>query len=147
MLRETLTPDLVTTDLPGIDKASVVRALLHMLVRTGKVKDPDLALKDLLDHEGEMSTGMENGIAIPHVKTDAVEELLACVGVSRRKIDFESLDRKPSRIFIMTLSPQGTGGPHVRFLADISRLLREPRIRRQVLKARTDAQLFEMLTR
>lgn len=147
MLKETLTPELVTTDLPAVDKPGAIRALLDMLVRTGKVKDPERALRDLLDHEAEMSTGMENGIAIPHVKTDAVDELTACVGVSRRKIDFESLDRKPSRIFIMTLSPKGTGGPHAQFLADIGRLLRDARTRKQILKARSDEQLLEILTR
>ncbi len=139
--------ELVTTDLQGANKPGVIRALLEILCRTGKVKDKDLALKDLLDHEAEMSTGMENGIAIPHVKTDAVEELVACIGVSRRKIEFENLDRKPSRIFIMTLSPKGSGGPHARFLADISRLVSDARVRKQILKARTDEQLLQILTR
>ncbi len=146
MLKETLTPDLVTIDLQGTDKAGIIAALLDILCRTGKVKDPALALKDLLDHEAEMSTGMENGIAIPHCKSDAVDELVACVGVSRRKIDFENLDRKPARIFIMTLSPRGGTGPHVKFLADVGRLLRDPRIRKQMLKAKTPEQLFEILT-
>lgn len=146
MLKETLTLDLVTTDLPGTDKPSVIRALLDLLVKTGKVKDPDQALTDLLEHEAEMSTGMQDGIAIPHVKTDTVDELITCVGISKRKIDFESLDRKPSRIFIMTLSPKGTVGPHARFLAEIGTLLREARIRKQILKAKNDEQLLDILT-
>ena len=146
MLKEALTIDLVTTNLGGTDKPSVIRALLEMLCRTGKVKDAELALRDLLDHEAGMSTGMEHGIAIPHAKSDAVDELVACVGISRHKIDFENLDRKPSRIFIMTLSPKGSGGPHVRFLADISRLLTDKRKRKAMLKARTDQDLFTLLT-
>jgi mannitol/fructose-specific phosphotransferase system IIA component (Ntr-type) len=146
MLKETLTTELVTVDLSGNDKPGVIRALLDLLCRTGKIKDPELALKDLLDHEAEMSTGMENGIAVPHVKTDAVDELVACVGISRRKIDFESLDRQPSRIFIMTLSPIGSSGPHARFLADIARLLGDAKTRKKILKAKTDTQLFELLT-
>lgn len=146
MLKETLTPELVTIDLPGNDKPSIIRALLDILCRTGKVKDPELALKDLLDHEAEMSTGMENGIAVPHVKTDAVEQLLACVGITKRKIDFECLDRQPARIFIMTLSPKGSGGPHAQFLGDIARLLSDARIRKKILKAKSNEQLFELLT-
>jgi len=145
MLKETLTPELVTIDLAGTDKHSIIVALLEILCRTDKVKDKGLALKDLLDHEAEMSTGMENGIAIPHAKSDAVDELVACVGVSRRKINFENLDRKPSRIFIMTLSPKGTTGPHVQFLGDIGRLLKDAKIRKRILKAKSDEQLFEIL--
>ena len=146
MLKETLTPELVTVDLQGSDKPSIIRALLDMLCRTEKVKDQELALKDLLDHEAEMSTGMENGIAVPHVKTDAVDELLACVGITKKKIDFESLDRQPSRIFIMTLSPKGSSGPHARFLGDIARLLSDAKMRKKILKTKSDEQLLELLT-
>ena len=146
MLKETLKPELVTVDLSGTEKHSIIRALLDILCQTGKVRDPDLAYRELLQRETDMSTGMENGVAIPHNKTDTVTELIACVGVSRRKINFESLDRKPSRIFVMTLSPKDATGPHVRFLADIGRLLRDAKLRKQILKAKTDQQLYEILT-
>ncbi|POR01514.1 PTS sucrose transporter subunit IIABC [Alkalispirochaeta sphaeroplastigenens] len=146
MLKETLTVDLVTTDLPGSDKDQVIRALLDLICTSGKVHNPALALEDVLAHETGMSTGMEHGIAIPHAKTDAVDSLVACVGISRRKIDFESLDRKPAQIFIMTLSPRGGTGPHVQFLAEISKLLKDARMRKQLLKAKSDEELLELLT-
>ncbi len=146
MLKETLTLDLVTTDLPGRTKSEVIRALLELVCRSGKVRDPAAALQAVLAHEAGMSTGMEHGIAIPHAKTDAVEGLVACVGITRRKINFESLDRRPARIFIMTLSPQGAGGPHVQFLADISRILKDAAVRKRLLKARSNEELLEILT-
>ena len=145
MLREVLTPELVTTDLPGHDKRSVIRHLLELLAQSGKVKDFDLALRDLLEHEAKMSTGMENGIAIPHAKSDAVDGLIAAIGVTRRKINFECLDRRPARIFIMTLSPTGIGGPHVKFLAEIGRLLQDKRRRKRMLNARTSEELLDAL--
>ena len=147
MLKETLTLDLVTTGLAGRDKQEIIRSLLDLVCNSGKVKDPEVALRDVLDHEAGMSTGMENGIAIPHAKTDAVDELVACVGVSKRKIDFENLDRKPSQIFIMTLSPKHGNGPHVQFLAEISRILKDAKIRKTILKAKDDAELLQILTR
>lgn len=147
MLKETLSIDTVTTDLPGTDKDGVIRALLDLICKSGKVKDPELALDDVLAHETGMSTGMEQGIAIPHAKSDAVDQLVACVGVSRRKIDFESLDRKPAQIFVMTLSPRDGTGPHVQFLAEISRLLKEAKFRKKILKAKTDEELLEILTK
>lgn len=146
MLKETLTLDLVTTDLPGKDKNEIIRSLMDLICKSGKIKDPAMALDDVLAHETGMSTGMEQGIAIPHAKSDSVDELVACVGISKRKIDFESLDRKPAQIFVMTLSPRDGTGPHVQFLAEISRLLKDARLRKQLLKAQDNAELLKILT-
>ncbi len=146
MLKEVLSVDLVTTNLQGRDKREIIYNMLKLLDKSGKVKDFDLAFKDLLDHEAGMSTGMDNGIAIPHAKSEAVDELIAAVGISKRKINFECLDRKPAQIFVMTLSPKGTGGPHVQFLADIGRLLRDKKQRKALLAAKNDAELLEVLT-
>jgi len=146
MLKDILTLDLVTTDLPGSDKSTVIKSLLNLICNTGKVKNPEVALSALLEHEMGMSTGMENSIAIPHAKTDAVEELVACVGITKKKIDFECLDRKPAQIFVMTLSPKEGVGPHIQFLAEISRLLKDPKFRNSLLKAKNNTQLLELLT-
>ncbi len=145
MLKEVLNLKLVTTDLQGRNKREVIFSMLELISRSGKVKDFDLALNDLLDHEGGMSTGMENGIAIPHAKTDAVDELIVAVGITRRKVNFECLDRKPAQIFVMTLSPKDTFGPHVQFLADIAVLLKDKKKRKEMLKAKTDGELLQVL--
>lgn len=146
MLKEALSLDVITTDLQGNDKNEVIGNLLELICRSGKVKDASLALADVLSHEKVMSTGMEHGIAIPHAKTSAVDQLVACVGISRRKIDFESLDRKPARIFIMTLSPKGDAGPHVRFLSEISRLLRDKKTCKALLGATNNQDVLAILT-
>lgn len=145
MLKDILNPALVTVDLQGRDKREIIRNLLDLLCATGNVKDRELALRDLLDHEAGMSTGMENGIAIPHAKSDAVDRLIVAVGVSKRKIDFECLDRKPAQIFIMTLSPKLAGDQHIRFLAEIGRLLGDKAMRRSILEARSDEELLRTL--
>jgi len=146
MLKESLSIDLVTTQLVGRNKHEVIEALMELICKSGKIIDREQALRDVLDHEAGMSTGMENGIAIPHAKTDAVDELVACVGITRRKIDFENLDRKPSQIFIMTLSPKSGTGPHVQFLAEISRLLTDAKTRKAMIKAKSDEDLLHVLT-
>ena len=143
---EQLTIDLVTTDLEGRDKRSIIENMLKLLSSTGQVKDYDLALRDLLEHEARMSTGMENGIAIPHAKSLAVDGLIVAVGVSQRKIDFECLDRRPAQIFIMTLSPPGAGGPHVQFLTEIGHLLKDKRKRKRLLQAKNKEELLSVLT-
>ena len=146
MLREVLNPELVTIELEGSDKRSVIQSLIALIEKSGKLHDRELALKDVLSHESDTSTGMENGIAIPHAKTDAVSELVACVGVTRKGIEFECLDRKPAHIFVMTLSPKDGTGPHVKFLAEVARLLKEGKVRKKVLKAKTNDELFEVFT-
>ncbi len=145
MLKEVLSVNLVTTDLQGKDKREIITNLLNILDASGKVKDYDMALRDLLEHEAGMSTGMENGIAIPHAKSDAVDELIAAVGISKKKINFECLDRRPAQIFIMTLSPKDAGGPHVQFLAEIGKLLRDRKKRKALLSSKNDEQLLKVL--
>lgn len=146
MLREALTQDLVAVGLPGRTKSEVIETLLQMLCSSGKIKDRERALADILANEARMSTGLEQGIAIPHAKTDAVDQLVACVAVTANKIDFESIDHKPAQIFIMTLSPRDNTGPHVQFLAEVSRLLKNKKARQRVLDARDSAELYSVLT-
>lgn len=145
MLSELLRPELVTVDLQGRDKREIIRNMLDLICASGKVKDRELALRDLFDHEAGMSTGMENGVAIPHAKSDAVDGLIAAVGVSKRKIDFECLDRKPAQIFVMTLSPKIAGDQHIRFLAEIGRLLSDKTMRKRILEAKSDGELLKTL--
>ena len=146
MLKEVLKENLVTTELEGNNKREIIYNLLKLLYKSGSVSDFDKALNDILANEGRMSTGMENGIAIPHAKSDTVDTLIAAVGISKRKIDFECLDRRPAQIFVMTLSPKDSGGPHVKFLSEIGKLLRNRKHRKAVLEAKTDRELLEALT-
>jgi PTS system nitrogen regulatory IIA component len=140
-----LTLDTVTTDLQGANKQEVIGSLLDILMKTGKVKDRESALAAVLDREKKMSTGMENGIAIPHGKTDVVDELVAAVGITRNPVDFEALDKQPSRIFIMTLSSSQRTGPHIQFLKEISEILRSSDMRRKLLTAKDPREILRIL--
>jgi PTS system nitrogen regulatory IIA component len=142
-LRRVLSADLVDPDLQATAKDEVIDELLSILFATGKVTDQQRARQSILDRERKMSTGMEHGIAIPHGKTDAVDELVACVGISRTGVDFGSLDGEPAQILIMTLSPANRTGPHIQFLAEISRLLRDPERRERVREAQTSEAVLE----
>lgn len=145
MLKDILTTGAVCVDLKGKNKTEIITALIDVMAQTGKLSDPALALHDVLEHEHSMSTGMENGIAIPHAKSAAVSELVVVVGISKKKIDFECLDRKPARIFILTLSPPDDSGTHLKFLSEIGALLRKPSVRTGLLKARTCEDVFSIL--
>ena len=144
-LKKILNKNLVCLDLPGESKQEVIEAILDVIMKTGKVKDRGAALTCILDREQKMSTGVQEGIAIPHGKTEAVDELLVCVAVKKEGIDFEALDGKKSRIFIMTLSPVNRIGPHIQFLAEISKMLRHKETREKMLSAGSADELLDLI--
>ena len=113
----------LTLSLQSKDKQGVIEELLDSLVRADRIQNRKPALKAILDREKKMSTGMHNGLAIPHGKTETVDSLHAAIGLSPQGIDFNSQDGKPSQIFILTVSPVNRAGPHIQFLAEISRLM------------------------
>lgn len=141
-----LDSSLIALNLKGTTKDEIIDELVDVAMRSGKVKDKERAKASILERERRMSTGMKHGIAIPHGKTDAVTELVACVGVSEKDVDFDALDRKGCKIFIMTLSPPEKTGPHLQFLAEVSMLFRSEEKRQAILAAKTPEAILEVLT-
>ena len=145
-LKKTLSPETVWVDLKADTKRGVIEEMVGRLCALGKLQDREAALEAILEREAKMSTGMQNGVAIPHGKTGSVKSLVAAVGLHRRGVDFESMDGSPSRIFIMTVSPVKRTGPHIQFLAEVSRLISRPDERERMLAAQTHAEVYEILT-
>jgi PTS system nitrogen regulatory IIA component len=144
-LKTVLTNDTIDLHLKGSTKEEIINELLDILVRTKKIKDREAALSAIMDREGKMSTGMKHGIAIPHGKCASTEDLVACIGISEKPVDFDSLDHKPCRIFIMTLSPVEKTGPHLQFLAEVSLLFKSSEKRDEILKAKTPEEVLKIL--
>lgn len=136
----------ISISLQSTTKAEVLEELLELAMRSGQIKDQKAARKSILEREKKMSTGMHHGLAIPHGKTDAVDRLVGAMGLAPEGIEFESLDGKPSRIFIFSISPANRAGPHIQFLAEISRLLNHRERRDRLLQATTPEALYAMLT-
>jgi len=145
-LKSVLGPDTVALHLKGTTKEELIEELLQVANISGKISDLAAARKSVLERERRMSTGMKHGIAIPHGKTDAVKDLVACIGVSDKPVDFDALDRQPCRIFIMTLSPADKTGPHLQFLAEVSLLFRSEEKRAAILAADKPEDVLRVLT-
>ncbi len=145
-LKTVLTRDSIALHLAGASKEAIIDELLAIAARSGKIKDLAAARKSVLDREARMSTGMKHGIAIPHGKTDAVDDLVACIGVADKGVDFDALDEEPCRIFIMTLSPAGKTGPHLQFLAEVSLLFKSAEKRSAILAASSSEEILAILT-
>lgn len=145
-LKKTLSLDTVWVDLKANTKQGIIEEMVDRLIAAGKLKDRDAVLKAVFEREEKMSTGMQNGVAIPHGKTGAVDQLVAAVGLQKEGVAFDSLDGAPCFIFIMSISPLNRSGPHMQFLADVSRILCQPLNRERLLASKTHAEIFEVLT-
>lgn len=145
-LKKALHRQAVKLELTSGSKDDVIVELIDVLDAAGLLRDRDSALQAVLDREKKMSTGMQHGIAIPHGKCSTVDNVVAAVGIRRDGIEFDAFDHRPSTIFILTVSPVNRTGPHVQFLAEISRLLNEPSVRDQFHQAKTREELLAILT-
>ena len=145
-ITDALNLDRISLELPGTNKSEIIGSLLDLIAAPGGVSDREKALESVLERESKMSTGIQHGVAIPHGKTDAVEELLVCFGRKREGIDFQALDGEPSYLFFLTLSPLSTSGPHIELLAEIGRILEEAAVRRKLLSAKDPEEVLDILS-
>jgi fructose-specific phosphotransferase system IIA component len=144
-LEELLTEDLISADLQGRNKYEVIEELLDLLVAAGKIEAREIALHDLLEREQYLSTGLENGLAVPHAKTAAANTLLVSFGLSRQGLEFDSLDGKPAHFIFLVLSPHDTSGPHIKTLAQITRNFREGGLSKKLLESPDQHAIYELI--
>jgi len=145
-LKKLLSKENVLLDLKSNSKEDIIKEMIDRLVVPGKIKDREAAMEAVLTREEKMSTGMENGIAIPHGKTDSVDNLIIAVALKKEGVDFDSMDGQVSTIFIMTISPQSRSGPHIQFSAEVSKVLKEPEAREMLLAARTVEEVIRVFS-
>jgi PTS system nitrogen regulatory IIA component len=107
--------------------------------------DTEAALNVLVEREALGTTGIGDGVAIPHGKMDSLDEIILAVGRSTKGVDFESLDFKPCTIFFLVLAPEQVAGMHLRILAHISRLLKDEEFRKSFMGANGREELWKLL--
>ncbi|MDY0144505.1 MAG: PTS sugar transporter subunit IIA [Kiritimatiellia bacterium] len=144
-LKKPLTVETISLDLKGTTKEEILSEMVDLLMASGHIRDREAVLRAIADREKRMSTGMQNGIAIPHGKTDSVDCLIAALGIKRTGVDFGALDGQPSTIFVMTVSPDSRTGPHIQFLAEISRPLNDAAVRAKILAATSREEVLQLL--
>jgi mannitol/fructose-specific phosphotransferase system IIA component (Ntr-type) len=144
-LKKYFTARMVTVDIKSSSKADILKELLEIMRSAGAIASEDLdeANSAILKRESKMSTGMQDGIAIPHARTAVVKDLVAVMGIKREGADFDSLDGKPSNIFIMALSPENHPVPHVQFLAEVSQRLHDAELRGRLLESKSPQELLD----
>ena len=113
---------IVKIPLESKDKPDVLRELVQILKDADEIDDFETVLKAVQEREDKQSTGLEKSIAVPHCKTTAVSSLKLAIGIAPQGIDFDSLDKEPSKLFFLLLAPPGQSGPHVEALSEIAKL-------------------------
>ena len=137
----------ISANLKATDKEGVIRELVDLLVKAdGVAGKKDEIVKILMAREALGSTGIGQGIGIPHGKTASVKSLVAAFGLSKKGIDFESLDGEPAYIFFLLLAPEESAGPHLKALARISRLLKDKYVRDMLRQAETEKDIIRIIT-
>lgn len=146
-IMEFLCEKAVDANLKSTDKRGVIEELVELLIKAGKVKDKDKSkiIEILLNRESLGSTGIGQGIGIPHGKCDCIKELTAALGVSKVGINFDALDGEKVYIFFLLLAPEDSAGPHLKALARISRLLKDKYLRDSLIQAGTDKDILKIL--
>lgn len=145
-LSEVLSESAIRLDLDGTDKWTLLELLTEALVESGQI-DPDsrdVVHEALAARERQMSTGMEQGIAIPHTSVDRVERTAVALGISRSGLDFQAIDGRPTHLVICLVNPTNTKA-HIRTLAEIARLLGSSALRTSLREAATSAEALERI--
>ena len=137
---------IVKTPLESKDKPDVLRELVQILKDAGEIDDFESALKAVQDREDKQSTGLIDGIAVPHAKTTSVTSLKLALGIAPEGVDFDSMDKEPSKLFFLLLAAPGMSGPHVEALAEIAKLSRSKAICKALVAAPNAQEVVELLT-
>ena len=126
-------------------KTGVIEELMDLASETGCVVDREVGLQAVLDREKLMSTGLEKGVAVPHAKSKAVEDIVLTLAISPEGIDFESADGRLSHLFFFLLAPEDAAAANVKVLAQIARLTSNPDVCRDLKRADSAEEVMEII--
>jgi len=127
--------DMIVPALSAVDKRGILEELAtHVAERHPRIERA-LLTKVLVDREALASTAIGEGVAIPHGKLATVSEIVACLGRARDGVDFDSMDKQPTYLFFVLVAPESSTGAHLKALARISRVFKDPAFRRRLLDA------------
>ena len=143
-ISDILTENLVVNGLEGNSKDDILEAMIDLVSKSPRVLDREKVHTAIFERENIMSTGVGNGFAIPHGKTDAVSDIVAAFAVTAKPIDYDSLDEKPVRLVFLLVGKDNLVGPHIKLLSRISRLMSKEEFRDRLLKTKSPRETLDM---
>jgi PTS system nitrogen regulatory IIA component len=145
-LLDSLKEEWVVPELGGTDKSSVLNELSGILAKPCGVASPRELMKVLLEREKLGSTGIGEGVAIPHGRLKRLKQFFISFGRSTRGVDFDSIDQKPCQIFFMVMAPENSAVENLNLLGRIARLLKDSSFKKKLMSAKTQKEIFEIIS-
>ena len=145
LLTDLLKPDRIKIPLTAGSKDELLRELVDVVAAAAGLQDREAVLNAVREREEVLSTGIGNGVAIPHGKSSGVPALALAAGVARDGVDFEALDGRPVTLFFLLVGPESAAGQHVKALSRISRLLRREAFRNRLVHAATPEEFYAIV--
>ncbi|MCD8914108.1 MULTISPECIES: PTS fructose transporter subunit IIABC [Staphylococcus] len=146
-ITELLTRDTIAMDVEATTKEGVIDTLVAQLDHAGILSDVDAFKDAIMAREGQSTTGIGEGIAIPHAKVDAVKQPAIAFGKSKAGVDYQSLDGQPAHLFFMIAAPEGGAQTHLDALAKLSGVLMDDKVREALLHASTPDEVLAIIDR
>jgi PTS system nitrogen regulatory IIA component len=144
-LIDLLSPAAITVDLKAQKKKDVLEELCGILEKNKKLASAKDMVNLLMERESLGSTGIGQGVAIPHGKSEVVTDQIAALGISKRGVDFDALDGEPVYIFFLLIAPPGAAGNHLKALAKVSRLLKDKFFRQGLRDAKAEEEVLKII--
>lgn len=145
LLEQYLRTEYIDSNLSAKTKVEALTELVNKLIQGGLELDLSLIVKILMQRENLGSTGIGDGVAIPHGKTSTVEDLVVAIGRSVKGIDYDSADGKPVHLLFLLLAPENSAGQYLKVLAKISKMLKIEYFRDMLLTAKSSEDLYEII--
>ncbi len=140
-----LTENDVISRLYASSREGVIEEMVAHLQESGKIDDPEGLVNILLDREMLGSTGIGHGVAIPHGRLSGLNEILLVFGRSPEGVDFDAHDGKPVNLFFLLVAPEDSAGLHLKTLARISRIIKNPECRKALLGSDDKGTLYQTI--
>ncbi len=144
-LLDIVTLGCIKAPLEATDKKGVIDELVDVLAGAGKVNDPETLKDAVWSREQARTTGIGHGLAIPHGKSDAVNELAMAIGRPSAPIDFAAIDARPVKLIVLLASPTSRTSEHIQALARISKLMMQENFRERIYSAQSADEVYEAL--
>jgi len=135
--------ELINADLTAKNKEEALAEMVNTIIRGGNKLNFSAIMDVLKQRESLGSTGIGEGVAIPHGKIADLNDIVVAFGRSMKGIDFDALDGKPVQLFFLLLAPENSAGQHLKVLAKISKMLKDPIFRKRLLKAKSQSDLYK----
>lgn len=137
----------IRINLPGNTKEEIINSMIELVANSKNVIDKEKVRQAIFEREKIMSTGVGNGFAIPHGKTDAVKDIVAAFAVTAQPVDYQALDDQPVRLVFLLVGTDSLVGPHIRLLSRISRLMNKESFREEILASKSPQEILDLFRR